>query len=198
MGGEPTRATEELRLRFPIGLLTMPTGATGLTGIRRVDIDHPHACQRRLIGNESAELQEAPRVQHPPLALRTVDSAADIRQVFQRHAAPCAFRRADHGLRQTVIHILAETFLTSAALPEQALGRLRTLLLQLLPKTAKASAYLIDMAMFRASRVVQKLAITGGRQLDDAQVYAYKISGIRWRGFRRIDRNGEKEGSIPV
>ena len=110
MAGVAARCAEETRLRRPIGLLTMPTGATRLTGIRWVDIDHPHASERRLVGNEGAELEEAPRMQHTPLAFRTVDSAADMRQVFQRHAAPCAFRRADHRLRQTMIHILANRF----------------------------------------------------------------------------------------
>ncbi len=74
----------------------------------------------------------------------------------------------------------------------------RALLLELLPEAAKAGAYLIHMAVLWASRVVQELAVAGGRQRDDAQVYAHKISGIRWRGFRRIDGNGEKEGVIAV
>ena len=125
---------KELRLRLSIGLLTMPALAARLAGIGRVHIDHPHPRQCRLVGDEGAELKEGPRVQHSPLAFlnRFPSAFADVREVFKRNPALGAFRRADKGLRQTVIHVLGEALLAPAALPEQPLGRLRALLLELL------------------------------------------------------------------
>src|SRR5262249_50814863 len=180
MGGEPTGTTEELRLRTTVGFFTMPTGATRLAGVRRVDVDHPHAGQCGFVGNGGAKLKEAPTVQHSLLAFRTIDSATDMRQVFQRNAAPCAFRRADKRLAQTVVDILGKPFFTSTALLQESLGRLRTLLLQLRPEAAVAGAYLIDVGMFWSRRIVQELAITGRRQLDDAQINAEKIIALQW------------------
>src|SRR5262245_27358624 len=90
MGGEPARHAKEPRLRLAVGSLTMPTLATGLTRVRWVDQRHAHTSSLRLVGDERAQLKERPTVQHSPLALGTVDSATDVRQVLQRNAAPCA------------------------------------------------------------------------------------------------------------
>src|SRR5262249_6735362 len=71
MGGEPTEriATQELRLQLAIGLLAVPTAATGLAGVGRVNVDQRHACQRGLVGDERPQLKEGPTVQHSSLAL---------------------------------------------------------------------------------------------------------------------------------
>src|SRR5690242_20828913 len=109
MGGEPTRPAKELRLRLPICFFTMPTDATGLAGIRRIDIDNQHTGQCRLVGNESAELEETPGVQHSPVAFRNrslrADTFPDMRQIFQRNSARSALRRADNRLRKTMVDI---------------------------------------------------------------------------------------------
>ena len=109
MGGVSTRDTEELRLRLAIGFLTMPTVATGLAGIGRIDVDHPHTSQRRLVGDEGAKLEECPTVQHSPLALnRSLRAFADVLEVFKRNPARSAFRRLHNGLAQTVVDVASE------------------------------------------------------------------------------------------
>lgn len=172
MGGEPTGTTEEVGLRMTIGPLTMPAAAACLAGIRGVDVDHPHACQRRLIGNEGAELKEGPTVQYSPLALpnrslRACRPFSDVRQVFQRNPARSALRRLHNRLRETMVHVFGKTLLASAAFSEQPFRALRPFLLELLPEAALAGAHLIHMAVLRPSRVVEKLTIARSRQLDD-------------------------------
>src|SRR5262249_55723847 len=156
---------EELRLRTTIGLLTMPTAATGLAGIGGADVDHTHTCPRRLVGNEGAELGESPTVQHSPgaLANRFSGAVTDGPQIFESNPASGAFRRAEKGLRHTVVHILGEPFFFAATLLQEALGGLRSLLLRLLPEAAVTGAHLIHVAVFRTSRVIQKLAIRSRR-----------------------------------
>src|SRR5215469_2267169 len=51
MGGEPTRDTEETRLRLAIRLLAMPTVATGLARVRWIDEHQRHTRQCRLVGD---------------------------------------------------------------------------------------------------------------------------------------------------
>src|SRR5579872_1820416 len=123
MGGEPARPAKEPRLRDTIRLLTMPTAATRLAGIGRVHVHHWHTGQPRLVGNERAQLRERPTVQHSPLALGTVDATADALKVLKRDSASCVFRRADNGLAETVVDILAEASLASTALLQEVLAR---------------------------------------------------------------------------
>src|SRR5215467_12869675 len=47
MGRVAARDTEEMRLGCSIGFLALPATATGLAGVGRVDVDHPHACLGR-------------------------------------------------------------------------------------------------------------------------------------------------------
>src|SRR5260370_17458528 len=111
VGGEPTREKEELRLGNTIGSRAMPAATTGLTGVGRVDVDYRHPSQRRLVGDEGAELEERPTVQHAPLALNRslrADPLADAPQIFQSDPARSVFCRADNGLADTVIHILGK------------------------------------------------------------------------------------------
>src|SRR5262249_28948713 len=126
-----------------MGFLAMPTAATALAGVHRVHVGYRHACQRRLVGDESPQLPKGPTVQHSPLALRTGDSAADMRQVFQRNPPPCAFRRLHDGLRETMIYILGTPPFPAAALLQEAFARLRALLLELLAEPAVACPYFV-------------------------------------------------------
>ena len=195
MGGEPTGMTEELRLSPTIGLLTMPTGATGLAGIRRVDVDHAHACEGRLIGDEGAKLEKTPTMQHSPLALnRSLRTGSYTLQVFQGNPTRSAFRRVDNRLRQTMVHISRKALFTPAAFSEQAFCRFCTFLLQLLTEAAVAGAYLIDMSVFWARGMIEEFAVRGCCQLDDAQVNTYEVVSVCNRWFRRIYCNRQQKG----
>lgn len=107
MGGEPARLAEELRLRTTVGVLTMPTAATGLTGVGRVHVDHRHTRQRRLVGNERPKLKERPTVQHSPPALsnRFPGAFSDALKVLEGNPAPRVFRRLHDGLADIVVDI---------------------------------------------------------------------------------------------
>src|SRR5258706_3725256 len=196
MGGEPTRPAQETRLGTTIGLRTMPTMAARLTGIGRVDIDHRHAGQRGLVGDEGAQLEEGPIVQHSPLAFPncSLRAFADALQVFQGNPTRSAFRRADKGLRQTVVDVATETPFPAAALPEQPLRALRALLLELAAQADVAGTHLIEVGMLGAGGMVQELAVRGRRQRDDAQVHSQVVARLIWRGFRRVHRDRPQEG----
>jgi hypothetical protein len=81
----------------------------------------------------------------------TVNSAADVLEVFKRHAAPCALRRLHNGFRETMIDIRGKAFFRARPLFEQPCAqpcaRLRAFLLHLLPEAAGAGAHLIDMGV---------------------------------------------------
>ncbi len=200
VAGETTADAEEPSLRLPIGLLTMPTTTTGLAGIGRVDVDYQHADQRRLVGHEGPELEERPIVQHAPLARGTVDSAADVLEVFKSDAAPCVFCRADKGLRQTVVDVARKPLLAPTAFPEQPLGRLRTLHLELPPHAAVAGTHLIDVGVPGAGGVVQEFTIRCGREGDDAQVYTHIVLWLIGCRFWRVHGHGQEEhlGALAV
>ena len=146
MGRVSTRDTEEPGSRTTIGLRTMPTVTTRLAGIGRGDVDDPDTGQCRVVGDEGPELAEGPAVQHSPPAFpnRFPSARSNPFQVFKRNPTLGAFRRADNGLGQTLVHITRKSLLAPAPLPEQPLGALGSLLLELLlellPKTATSRA----------------------------------------------------------
>jgi hypothetical protein len=133
VGGEPTRDTEEVRLRRTIGLLTMPTATTGLARMGRVHQHHRYTGQRRLIGDEDPKLTEGPAMQHSPLARRTVNAATDVlfgpftpKRVFLGfHALDLVAVRAEHLISTLsaefsdllVKHIPSDRFSALPAIP---------------------------------------------------------------------------------
>src|ERR671935_1625054 len=67
MASEPAADAQEMRLRLPIGFVHESAARTRPAGVAWIDVDHGHARQLRLVGNELAELVERPGVQRGPL-----------------------------------------------------------------------------------------------------------------------------------
>src|SRR5262249_55847634 len=93
------------------------------------------------------KLPKGPTVQHAPLALanRFPRAFADALKIFQGNAARGAFGRLHHGLRPTLIHVRGTPPFPAAALREQALARLRALLLELLAEAAEPCPRLVHV-----------------------------------------------------
>src|SRR5262245_26969957 len=200
MGGETARPAQELRLRATIGLLTMPTTAARLAGVGRVDIDHWHARQLRLVGDEGPQLQEGPTVQHSPLAFanRSLRTLTDALEVFEGDPARSAFRRLHDGLANAVVDIAAEPLLAATALADQSLGAFGVLLLELATQAREASTHLIDVGMLGAGGMVEELTVRRGRQCNHAQVYPQVLAGLVRHEFRHVYRDRQKEGGAAL
>src|SRR5262249_31237330 len=186
------------RLRLAIGLLPMPTAARGLARVGGVYVDHRHARQRRLVGDEGPKLSEGPTMQHSPLPLpnRFPRALPKPFQVFEGDPALGAFGSADNSLAQTMVDVAGKGPFLATALAQQPFGRLRALLLELAPQTRVARPHLINMGVLGAGGVVQELPIACRRQRDDPQVYAQVLGGLQlvWLWLRRVHRHRQKVG----
>src|SRR5262249_8950612 len=142
------------------------------------------------------KLPKGPTVQHAPLALanRFPRAFADALKIFQGNAARGACRRLHHGLRPTLIHVRGTPPLPAAALREQALARLRALLLELRAEAAEPCPRLVHVGVPRTGGLVQGLPVRRGGQRDDAQVYPDVVARVLRRWLWSIYRHRQKEG----
>jgi hypothetical protein len=164
MAGVPVRRAQETRLRLQVRRLTMPTGITHLSGIRRVDVDHPDTSKRRFVGNEGAELEEAPRVQHTPMAFRnrSLRAFADALQIFQSDPARSASEASRYALTIQAKSILMKPIVNSGRLISAGAQIMQRFLTHIGNRSARTSARVL---LNHISRCTQEACQTVQRPL---------------------------------
>src|SRR5258708_21654793 len=139
-------------------------------------------------------------MQHTPLALpnRLPRAVSDALKVLKGDSALGALRRADKGLADAMVYVTCETAFPSAALPEQSLGRLRSLLLELGTHARVAGAHDVDVSMLGAATVVEHFPVGRGGDVDNPQVHPQELARLVWGWFRRVHGARQEEHAVAV
>jgi len=88
----------------------------------RVDVDHPHSRQRRLVGDELAQLVERPGVQDAPLRPPSLDPRANTFEILEGKSSLRALSRAHQVLADGVVDVAREALLSPSPTAQQPLG----------------------------------------------------------------------------
>jgi hypothetical protein len=120
----------ELVSRFPIFLRAVATRGACLTCAARVDRYDNYASQRRLVGNEAAQLVEGPRLMAAPLTATNRYPITDALEVFKGYSAMGVFRLRDQSLGDGMVYLSAEPCLSTAEFAQMTLCAASPLRLQ--------------------------------------------------------------------
>jgi putative transposase len=180
----------ELGLIFPVRFFGVSTPATALGGVLRVHSDQRNTGSLRFVGQKAPKLREAPTVQVCPLPLSGPDPLTNAAEVFDGNRAICAFRGLDYAFRNTMVYVGHEACLAVAALLEQALGRLCTLLLELAAQGAVAMAHLVD----GATRVTATVGIESN--FDNPHIHAERVHRLDLFLLRHF--HGDVQEPLPI
>ena len=101
-GRELAHDTTKISLGATVRPFGMPTGATALAGIARVNVDHAHTCALCLVGDKLAQLPKGPIAVSRSLFCATNPyPLADALQVFQGNPASGALGFCNESLADT-------------------------------------------------------------------------------------------------
>jgi len=161
-------------LRTTISASLVPTLATGLRCMARVNLDHANTTSLRFVLNKGVQLGKAPTMQAPfVVALLTALLATphrggvpDVLEVLQDEGTARG-GMLHNVLREDVIVVSASPKLFPAQLFEVSFGRASAFGLQFAFQTEDAS-FLFLPALFS-----QELPVGGNRRAIESQVYAY-------------------------
>jgi len=103
-------ATDDGR-RDVVGKPSEAARRTRPAGVARIDKADGDPGQRRLVGDEGAELPEGPAMQRGALRPRNPNPRADVRQVLQRDPSLRAFGRRHELLADPVVCIVSKASL---------------------------------------------------------------------------------------
>src|SRR5262249_48282385 len=119
-------------LRFPIRLLTMPTGRArpaGVPGVHQVD---RHASPCRLVGDVRSQLEERPGVPLVAMCPTNRCSLADSRQILKSDCLAGYGGFLDELLADAVVGVFLEAGFASSQAADATLGVARAALLEAL------------------------------------------------------------------
>ncbi|HEX8983075.1 MAG TPA: hypothetical protein VF792_09920 [Ktedonobacterales bacterium] len=162
---EATSLAKELRLRFAIRLLTMPTGATRaarVSGVYQMDRNPGPRC---LVGDVLAQLIERPGM---PLIAMFVSNRCTLSYSGQIFESDCLARYGGflhQGLADAMVGICLEAAFLACVLAKASLGILGIDLLQSL------AAHVVARANSVNHGTAEGLPVTVGSEVDNAQVY---------------------------
>lgn len=183
---ETATTTGERRLGTSVLLVNEPTHRACLRSVGRVDMDEGNSGKSRLVCQELSELMKRPSVHCGPLGLAEPYPIADAGELLHRDAATGALSHGHNAFRDNVIDIRYKEGLLSSASPEQASSRGCSFLLQ-----ALAEARLPATVGDEQSPTVP-VAVAGGGDVDDPQVYAKEAGRRRQWSFRTINTGEQK------
>ncbi len=173
-----------------IALIDNPTCGTRLRSIARVNGSDRHTGQLRLVLDLLPQVVKCPTVQLSPVRLASRYPAAAACQVFDGDPASGVFGALYKLLADAVVHVRREAGLFPAALPEQAFGRVRALLLKCCPQPCVAVAQAVQVG----ARIVRPVAV--GRNVRHAGIDPeIPVNVFRLWGF---DLTGNEQVEITV
>ncbi len=179
---ESTLPTDKATARTAVVAGLVPTAATGLRGMPRIDRDHRTAPFFGFVLDKGTDLRKRPTV-HPSGGFRLAancSTAADVRQVLDDDS--CSRSTGLHNLfTQYVITVLAKPGLLPSQVSQMAFGRRGSLPLELAFQL-EALAFEVFPASF-----AEKGRGTGDGRLGQSQVDAHDVLGCRQHGRRHGD-----------
>lgn len=182
-------------LRATIIARLMPTPATRLRGVPRVNLDHGDPLRLRLVLYKAVELRKAPPVQ-PSFVLGLLVRASahlgglsDSGEVFQ-HDGTARGGVLDDAFREDVIVIFAAPKLLARQLAQVSLSASGAFGLQLSTEAEGAAVLLFPPLL------AEELASAGDGGTVESQVHTDDLRGWLDSGFR--DGDNEMEGKTPL
>jgi len=124
MALKSTFLAPKVSLGWAISSLNMPTLAAFLRSVAWVNKLDFHAFTFSFVGDECLELSKAPSMQSTALSLPPKGSAANIREVFKNQCCT-GLNRLNQALREYMVTIFSETFLSTRDFLQVSLGRLQ-------------------------------------------------------------------------
>src|SRR6266487_3832326 len=198
-GTHPWKATMKHGLRTTISAGLMPTFATGLRGMARVNLDHTDTTCLGFVLDKRVQLGKAPTMQAPfVLAFLTVllptshvGSLANVLEVFKHDGS--AFRGVlDNAFGEDMVMVSVSPKLFAAQLLEMSLGRAAAFGLQF-SFEAKGTSFLL-----LPSLLTQELTSRGDSRAIESQVNANHFSRCTNGRFRERYNDMERIASLAL
>jgi hypothetical protein len=171
-----THDTTELGLAFAIAAFGMPTCATSLAGVGRIDKRYWHTCSLRFVADKRSQLAEGPIAMSRSLLPCNPCPRSDALEILKDKRTLRAFGFSNQPLADVVIGIFVKAPLATSELTQAAFGRLRSDLLE------RLTAHQIPLAAALDLLARKRFTVAVGRQIDNAQIDA--------QDTRDIDRLG--------
>ena len=174
---EPARCTAEKVSGWTIGLSNTTAGATGAAGVSRINQKHRNTGQFRLVVDKATELEERPVVQSSSLPARGRYPVTDALKIFKSDSAPGALRRVDGCFADDVVDVALKAPLLAGEFSQLALGRARSLVLQV------PSAVLVSAPVLLDSVSAVSCSVRVGGNVNDTEINAKDVLGLVGQQF---------------
>lgn len=163
--------------------VAVATCSTGTTGIARINDDHLHASQCRLVLHELSQLVKRPTVE--ATALRTLKrcSIPNMYQCFEGECLAFFRRLRDQAFADSVVGVLLKAAFFAAIALQSTFGAFRADSLQALTSQVGAFTYAINLC------TAECVTVTGGSKIDDPKIdadHAHRFIGF-WQLLRLRD-----------
>ncbi len=181
----PAPDAKEGRLIHSVPLVDIAANGALARRVAGIDAHKRNTGALGLVGQERSGLCEGPGVQAGSLTTASRDPGADMRQIFQRNAAPGAFSGQDDHLRDAVVYVGTESPFLAGELAEATLSGLGAAPLQAGLPARQFGADALDI---RAG-VDHSIAIDS--QGTDSEVNSKPVLGLEFLDFGNVAGGGE-------
>jgi hypothetical protein len=190
VGRETTANAQESLLIRTVTTINTTADLTGFGRVARVNQNHRHTGQTRLVFNLLAQIVKRPSVMLSPLAFSNRYSLTDALQIFKGYSHRVPFGLFNNLLGNFVVFVGRHSLLFAAAFFEQATGRFSTLALQL------GSEFGVTLA--KAIKVISGVGLAGaiGQDVFDTQVAPKIFRGLEGRILCHFTRGKEVEVTV--
>jgi hypothetical protein len=186
-----THDTTELGLRTAIAAFRVPTGATSLTGVGRIDRNDRHTRPQRFVADKRSQLAEGPiAVSCSLLWPSNPRPLTNAREVFQCNRPLCALGLGNQPLADHVVGVFLKAPLTAFQLAQAPFGRPGSDFLQRLPPIR------VPLTAALNPFAAEALAVRVNCQVDDTHINSKRAVNVKQVGL--VDITGGKQGELPV
>lgn len=158
-----------------IGFIDVTTARAGARGVARVNLDHGHTHQLRLVLDKGSQLVERPAMQRCSLRLSSPYPVTDALEVFQGDTPTGAFSLSNDAFADLVVDIGSKAALFTRQLAQTTTARLCSFALEFLAQATMA----VTNVRYRLALVDFTRAVSG--DIGHAQVNTKKVFDILWR-----------------
>jgi hypothetical protein len=136
--------TPELRLGFSVGFRDIPAFLASSACVARVNCFDHQSSAFCFVLYKIAKLAETPIVQPVPLLFIGLNTAADMRQIFERDTHAVAFSSGNDSFRDAMVLMFLESLLLAAHVAKATLCCTRTNTLQFCPSLCVSGPVSLD------------------------------------------------------
>jgi hypothetical protein len=190
VGGKAAQPAGELGLRRTIRFFDMAAPGAFAICVWRVQLDHEHARERRLVQDQHLELQKRPTVDNDSLPVPNLYPVADAAQLVKLNPSSGAFSRGHNLLGYYVMGMRGRALFLAREFFQAPLGRAGLLVLKLGSQAALPVAHAVH------GRAALQFPIRVRRDVRDPEIDAQKIVHLGWLRLLPVTGRGEVEDSL--